>query len=149
MDFKPIMALDLGMCTLGIATSSSGHMATPLANLHFPNGSFEGCYDKVIGFVRDHFIGLIVMGRPCYPSGDSSPMTQVATDFAQELDTRLKAKGMNIPMVFQDEQYSTLEAAALMHGDNIRSKKQKPKIDQVAACVILERYLRSAGYEVW
>lgn len=76
-------------------------------------------------------------------------MTQTALDFAKELDNRLKAKGKNIEIVFQDEQYSTLEAASLMHAENLNSKKQKPKIDQVAACVILERYLRNNGYDVW
>lgn len=149
MGFRPILALDLGMCTLGIAMSSSGHMATPVANLHFPNGKFEECYGKIMGYVEDNFIGLIVMGKPCYPSGDPSSMTQAAMDFAKELDNRLKAKGKNIDIVFQDEQYSTLEAASLMHDEKLNSKKQKPKIDQVAACVILERYLRNNGYDVW
>lgn len=36
-----------------------------------------------------------------------------------------------------------------MHDENLSHKKQKPKIDQVAACVILERYLRKNGYDVW
>jgi len=147
--FKPILGLDLGMCTLGIAISRSGHMASPLENMHFPNGKFDDCYPRVIQYIRDNFIGLVVLGRPCFPSGDPSPMTETVLGFKAELEKRLSEANIKIDIVLQDEQYSTLEAASLMHDENLSHRKQKPKIDQVAACVILERYLRKNGYDVW
>lgn len=149
MKVLPILGLDLGMCTLGIAISRSGHMASAVVNLHFPNGQFEEGYKEVINQVTSNNIRLIVLGRPCFPSGDPSPMTQVAIDFKAELEKRLKDQNIKVKIVMQDEQYSTLEAASLMHQENLSHKKQKPKIDQVAACVILERYLRNNGYDVW
>lgn len=124
-------------------------MASAVVNLHFPNGQFEEGYKEVINQVTSNNIRLIVLGRPCFPSGDPSPMTQVAIDFKAELEKRLKDQKIKVKIVLQDEQYSTLEAASLMHQENLSHKKQKPKIDQVAACVILERYLRNNGYDVW
>lgn len=149
MNILPVIGLDLGMCTLGIAVSRSGHMATPLENMHFPNGHFDQCYDRVIEHVKNNRAALVVLGRPCYPSGDPSPMTETVMEFKRILEERFKEKGITLEIILQDEQYSTLEAASLMHDENIDHKKQKPKIDKVAACVILERYLRSKGYDVW
>lgn len=145
----PILGLDLGLSTLGIAISRSGHMATAEENLHFPSGQFDGCYETVMTYVLDNKIKAIVLGRPCYPSGDPSPMTEVVNTFKKELEKKLKDKKIQCAVVMQDEQFSTLEAASLMHQENLSAKKQKSKIDKVAACVILERYLRNNGYDVW
>lgn len=50
-----------------------------------------------------------------------------------------------IPVVLQDERYSTLEASSYLHEEGKNSKKQHKSIDAAASCVILERYLRSIG----
>lgn len=148
--FKPVLGLDLGMTTLGICVSRSGHLATSLANLKFPNGDFDYAYPRVLQFVEEEFISKIILGRPCYPSGDPTEMTFVVEKFKEELRKRLDAGGFKkVEIELQDEQGSTLEAAANLHDLNLDAKKQKKIIDQNAAKVILERWLRKNGYDVW
>lgn len=145
----PLLGLDLGMATLGIAFSRSGHMAQSVENLRFPRGAFEVCYPKVISCARGYLIKGIVLGRPAFSSGDPSPMTAVVEAFSTELQKRLAKEGLSIPIAFQDEGESTLEASSLLREENVSARRQKAKIDQVAACVILERFLRKEGYDVW
>lgn len=127
MLFRPVLSLDLGMTTLGIAVSRSGHMATGLANLKFPNGKFEEAWQGAISFAKKESVGTIVLGRPCYPSGDPTEMTGVVESFSAELRKRMDAQGLkDVKLELQDEQGSTLEAAKELHGLGLNSKKQKP-----------------------
>ena len=52
-------------------------------------------------------------------------------------------ESLNLKVELVDERLTTKEAENLVHerGDNIKSSKER--IDSVAACVILESYLRS------
>ena len=68
------------------------------------------------------------------------------TYFVEHFVETLNEEFPDIPVVYQDEQYSTLEAREIleMHGTSDR-KKQNRIIDRTAASVILERYLRKIG----
>ncbi|HBR86107.1 MAG TPA: Holliday junction resolvase RuvX [Firmicutes bacterium] len=148
--FKPVLGLDLGLNTLGIAVSRSGHLVTGLANLHFPRGQFASAYTAVVKLAEKEMVGTIVLGRPCYPSGDPTEMTFVAEEFAKVLRTQLDRAGLNrVEIQLQDEQGSTLEAAANLHELGLNAKKQKPMIDRAAAEVILTRWLGDHGYDIW
>ncbi len=138
------------MTTLGISVSRSGHLATGLANLRFPNGAFAVAYEKVAEYAKAEKAEIIVLGRPAYPSGDPTAMTLVVTAFAAELRKALDQAGLkDIAIEFQDERESTLEAAADLHALDLKAKKQKPIIDEEASKVILTRWLRAKGYDVW
>lgn len=148
--FRPVLGLDLGMTTLGIAVSRSGHLATGLANLRFPRGDFDKTYPQVIRFVKAESVHTVVLGRPAYPSGDPTQMTYVAEAYAKTLRAALDNAGLrDVAIELQDERYSTLEAAYELHGLTMNAKAQKPIIDEQASKVILERWLRKNGYDVW
>lgn len=148
--FRPVLGLDLGLTTLGIAVSRSGHLATGLKNLKFPRGRFESALVETVKICQKEMVQTIVLGRPCYPSGDPTEMTGVVEEFANTLRQRLDSKGLkDVSIVLQDEQGTTLEAAGNLHELGMNAKRQKPIIDQAAAEVILLRWLSAQGYEVW
>lgn len=148
--FRPILALDLGLTTLGIAVSRSGHLATGLENVRFPRGEFERAIQAAVKQCRKEGAGTIVIGRPCYPSGDPTEMTGVVESFREDLRKALDQGGLSdVTLEYQDEQGSTLEASKNLHELGLNTKKQKPMIDRAAAEVILLRYLESHGYDVW
>ena len=47
----------------------------------------------------------------------------------------------NIPVILEDESYSTLQAKKYMIDANISRAKQKKKKDMIAAQIILQQYL--------
>ncbi len=137
-----IISFDLGRRSLGIAISRSGFLVSLLENLKFEDKDYDTCIKKLKEVIRFERIEHIVIGLPLYPSGDECEMTPIVKAF---VDERLRPMFPNVDINFVDERESTLEAASILHGNNLNSKKQKSMIDSAAAGVILERYLRQIG----
>ena len=139
---KNILALDLGKSSCGIAISRSGMFVTPLINLDFKMWHTEEVIKEIKRIREKEKVETIVIGRPLLPSLEKSDMTYFVEHFVETLNEEFP----DIPVVYQDEQYSTLEAREIleMHGTSDR-KKQNRIIDRTAASVILERYLRKIG----
>lgn len=138
---KNLLALDLGKASLGIAISRSGMFITPITNLRFHAMKFEEPISYLKELLQREKVETFVLGLPLFPSGDPCEMTEVVKNFAN----LLKENFPDIEIVYQDERYSTLEASSYLHDQGKKSKKQHKEIDAAAACVILERYLRSIG----
>ncbi len=136
---KNILALDLGKGSLGVAISRSGMFITPLANPRFHLDQYDEDIDFLKELLRKEKVETFVIGYPSYPSGDPCEMSLVVDDFIKLLNTAFP----KIPVIKQDERYTTLEASNVLHENGQKSKKQHKSIDSTAACVILERYLTS------
>lgn len=138
---KNLLALDLGLGSLGVAISRSGMFITPIVNLRFRMKDFDAAISYLRELLITEKVETFVLGLPAYPSGDPTEMTYVVKDFAE----RLKKGFPKVELIFQDERYSTVEANSYLTEKGYNTKKQKKSIDRTAACVILERYLRSIG----
>ncbi len=62
----------------------------------------------------------------------------------QGFGERLLQEG--IPVRYQDERLTSFEAEEAMRAGGLDSRQIREKVDQTAACLILERYLDSLGY---
>lgn len=138
---KNLVALDLGHASLGIALSRSGMFVTPVTNLRFEKDHFEVALAYLHELLLTEKAETFVLGYPTFPSGDPCEMTATVESFEKLLQKEFP----KIPIVRQDERYSTEEASAMLHGNGEHAKKQHAHIDCAAACVILERYLDSLG----
>ena len=136
---KNILALDLGKGSLGVAISRSGMFITPLGNPRFHNGKYDEHISYIKELMKKEIVEKIVIGYPSFPSGDKCEMSYVVEDFIKLLNENFP----KIPVIKQDERYSTVEASNINHSLGENSKKQKKNIDSTAACVILERYLKN------
>jgi len=137
---KNIIALDLGKRSLGLAISRSGMFISSLPNLKFDNCDFDTCMRLFFDAIKGETIEHIVVGLPLYPSGDECEMTPIVKAF---IEKRIKPNFPNIPIHLMDERNTTVEASEVLHLNNKNAKKQKAIIDSAAACIILERYLKS------
>ena len=136
---KNLLCLDLGKGSLGIAISRSGMLVTPLENYRFHLMKFDEPIEYLKGLLKKEKVETFVLGLPLFPSGDDCEMTLLVRDFAKLLETNFPG----IEIVYQDERYSTIEASSALHDKGQNAKKQHKTIDRTAACVILERYLKS------
>ena len=137
-----ILGLDLGTTTLGIArTDSLGIAAHGVETFRFEVGNFKKAREHVIEICQKEGIKTIVLGMPLYASGDESPHTKSCLRFKEDL---LKLDPtLIIEMV--DESYSTIEADEKLKVTGLSYEKRKEIIDEMAAVVILERYLLKLG----
>lgn len=125
------LALDLGRARTGVAvTDPSGTIVRPLPVIHEidrPDGA--AALDAVLA---EHAPEVIVIGKPLLMSGEAGEQAHHASSFAGRLRARVDAR-----VELADERLSTAEAER-----RAREAGSDAAIDSVAACVILEAWLR-------
>ena len=137
-----ILGLDLGTTTLGIAKTDSLRIAAHgVETFHFEVGNFKKAREYVLELCEKEDIKTIALGMPLYESGDVSPHAQSCMRFRDDL---LKANP-SLEIVMIDESYSTIEADEKLKVTGLSYEKRKEIIDEMAAVVILERYLEKFG----
>ena len=130
-----ILGLDIGDARTGVAISDElGIAAHPLCTIQ--RKSRKAVLAKLQELVAVHNVDRIVVGLPLQLDGETGTQAKKVRKFADRL-----AQQVNLPIVFWDESFTTIEAAQILRGTKKRRKKRKQVIDQVAAVLILEGYL--------
>lgn len=80
----------------------------------------------------------IVIGMPYNENGTSGDRVEQT----KKLIHKIKCK-FNIEIIEQDERYTSIEASQIMNEIGIKKKKKRKVIDQIAAVLILEGYLKN------
>lgn len=136
---KQLLGLDLGTTTLGIAaTDKLGIAVHGRETFRFEPGNFKKAREHVLEICEKEGITELVLGVPYYASGDVSPHAESCLRFKKDL---LNANS-NLQIHEVDESYSTIEADEKLQEMNLSATKRKELVDEYAAVVILERYLR-------
>ncbi len=131
-----IIAFDIGDKRIGIALSDPfGTMALPLETYY--RKKFELDLDYLAKLALEKGADTIVCGLPLNFDGSKSKQSELTESFVEELKKHTK-----IPIVFQDERFSTMEARRLLLEADMRRDKRKTVIDKIAASYILEDYMR-------
>lgn len=126
------LALDLGRARTGVAVSDpTGTLVRPLPvirEIDRPEG--VASLDAVLA---DEAPEVIVIGEPRLMSGERGEQAHHASSFAGRLRSRVDAR-----VVLMDERMSTTEAQRRQ-----REGGSTADLDSLAACVILEAWLRA------
>jgi len=124
-----LASIDVGLKRIGIAISLDGNIVLPQDAILRKNRN-QAARD-VKAFLIEWEIEKLIVGLP--KDGSSS----------EEMERRIKhfvsLLEVNLPVAYQDEQGSSMEAKELTAG-TFKHKKDG-RIDSIAAKIILERYL--------
>jgi putative holliday junction resolvase len=135
---KRWLGLDLGNVRIGVALSDSlGMTAQPLKVL-----KSEGTQKDLINLgemVNEYEVTQVIVGLPINMDGTESKQTQKIRDFTQKLSNRL-----NVSVFFVDERLTSRQAERMMSESGVTSKKQRGKVDQIAAAILLQAALKGA-----
>ncbi len=82
----------------------------------------------------------IVVGLPVSASDEETRMSAEVRAFAVEVQ---RATGLEV--VFADEGFSSVRAQELLRTRKRKQRRNKENVDRIAACLILEEYLRTHG----
>ena len=130
-----IMAVDLGQVRTGIAVCDAGEvLASPVTVLRQPNR--EKLAQEIAALAQTHHAELLVLGHPLNMDGSAGASAQGAESFAESLRA-----AAGLPVVLRDERGTTVTAHQYLNETNVRGKKRKDMVDEVAASIILESYL--------
>ncbi len=134
-----ILGLDYGSKTVGVAmTDALGMTVQPYKTIQRDRESkLRQTLSEIAEIVEQYQIGKIVMGLPLNMDDTEGDRAAKTRDFAEKLKLRVA-----VPIEFTDERLTTMEAEEILDQSGIPRSEQKKVIDQVAAQLILEQYLR-------
>ena len=132
-----VMGIDFGTRHIGIAVSDELRViAKGIETVNWNGEDPEWALNRICEIIKELEINAIVIGSPARTDGTRSETQDKAEAFGKELAGRC-----GIEPVFKDERYTTVLASRYLRESNIKAKKQKKVIDQVAAEIILQDYL--------
>ena len=134
-----ILGLDYGSKTVGVAmTDALGMTVQPYKTIQRDRESkLRQTLSEIAEIVEQYQIKKIVMGLPLNMDDTEGDRAAKTRDFAEKLKLRVP-----VPIEFTDERLTTMEAEEILDQSGIPRSGQKKVIDQVAAQLILEQYLR-------
>ena len=134
-----ILGLDYGSKTVGVAmTDALGMTVQPYKTIQRDRESkLRQTLSEIAEIVDQYQIKKIVMGLPLNMDDTEGDRAAKTRDFAEKLKLRVA-----VPIEFTDERLTTMEAEEILDQSGIPRSEQKKVIDQVAAQLILEQYLR-------
>jgi putative Holliday junction resolvase len=134
------LAVDVGEKRVGLAISDpDGQMAVPLRTLQ--RTAPDGVIDEIAALAAEEQVAAIIVGLPLSLDGTAGPQAESVQKFVRQL-----LPVVSMPVVLWDERLSTVQAEQLLRrgGPGSRaSRKDKGRIDAMAATVILQDYLDS------
>ena len=136
-----ILAIDFGRKRCGIAVTD------PLKII--ANGFETVATHKLMDFLKQYIsreqVELIVIGKPTQLNGKPSESMQYITPFVN----RLKNEMPTMPIEMVDERFtSTIAHQAMIDGGMKKSdRRDKARVDTIAASIILNDYLQSKKFK--
>ena len=133
---KRIVAFDIGDKRIGVAASDPFNTFALPASTYFRTKNAEEAAKNLAKIVAEKDAGLIVCGLPLNFDGSESIQTVKTKKFVELLQ-----KYAQVPVVFEDERFTTMEAERVLISGGVRRENRKQSIDSIAASYILEGFL--------
>ena len=132
---KRLMAFDYGERRIGIALSDPEQLITfPFCTID--SRKTPDVVKEIVRIIRDQNVGALIVGNPLNEDGTDSKKSKEIKKFITMLSNHI-----SIPINLWDEYYTTKSAIRLLNQANRRLKKNRDKVDQLAASFLLKDYL--------
>jgi putative Holliday junction resolvase len=129
-----ILSLDVGKKRVGVAVSDPLKLiAQPFTTLNV--SSRQKLIRDVLDIIKKQDVEMVVVGYPLREDGREGESALLA----RRIHTLLKEQA--VVSQLWDESDSSREAEDVIHGHGKHRREYRDKIDQIAAAVILRRYL--------
>lgn len=135
-----LMAIDWGEVRLGVAMSDETRTIAQGYEV-YERRSLDADVAHLAELIEAHNVVHVVVGVPVHMDGARSEQSDRAEAFIADLRA-----GLNVPVEPTDERCSTAEAERSLAEAELGRRRRKAKRDQLAATLILQRYLEQQRY---
>ena len=135
---NPVLGLDLGTTTIGIAYSDALGFVHGIETFRFDRNQYIVARKHVLDILDKMMINEVAIGLPLHLSGEMSEMAQNVLRFKEDL---LKANPRLIINTV-DERLTSVTANKSISEQGMNHKQRKDSVDRIAACIILDTYIR-------
>jgi putative Holliday junction resolvase len=145
-----MIGVDVGERRIGVAVSE-GAVAVPLRVIEHTSRASDVA--RVAAIAQEHDARAVVVGLPLSMSGEERDQARRTRVFGEAL-----AQALAVPVVYQDERLTSVQAgraqaAATAKPRRVRNaagvhparRRAKPRVDDVAAAIILQAYIDAHG----
>jgi putative Holliday junction resolvase len=140
---SPYLGIDVGTKRIGLATSDAG------GDFAFPKetvdaGSPTDAAERIKQVAIDVGAHTLVVGWPLTLDGEEGRAVERVRDFLDHLRAAFDEDDVPMPEVVEwDERMTTTAAESFLIGADVRRRRRKEVVDQIAASHILKGYLDS------
>jgi putative holliday junction resolvase len=140
--YAPVIGLDLGEKTIGVAVSDTMRtIASPLELIR--KGKFTDDANRLFSLMEGRGAKGVVIGLPVNMDGTEGPRCQSSRAFGRNV-LRLRP---DLPIAFWDERLSTAAVQRMMTDEMDLSRARRAElVDKMAAAYILQGALDRLGY---
>jgi putative Holliday junction resolvase len=140
--YAPVIGLDLGEKTIGVAVSDvTRAIASPLELIH--KGKFTDDANRLFSLMEGRGAKGVVIGLPVNMDGTEGPRCQSSRAFGRNL-LRLRP---DLAIAFWDERLSTAAVQRMMTDEmDLTRARRAELVDKMAATYILQGALDRLGY---
>jgi putative Holliday junction resolvase len=133
-----LAGIDYGRRRIGVAICDAERIICSPLCVHQTVGDRDADAAFFRGLVAAESIAGFVVGLPVHADGTDSAMSVEVERFGDWL-----GRCTGLPVAFQDERYSSREAAGMLAGVGMTRGRKKARADAVAAQVVLQSWLES------
>ncbi|GGC85023.1 Holliday junction resolvase RuvX [Enterococcus wangshanyuanii] len=140
-----VMGLDVGSRTVGVAVSDLlGWTAQGVEIIRINEEQEEFGFERLAELVKEYEVTRFVVGLPKNMNNSIGPRAEASMAYGKKIEELF-----GLPVSYQDERLTTVQAERmLIEQANASRAKRKKVIDKVAAVMILQNYLDSAGNKI-
>lgn len=134
-----LLGLDYGSKTIGVAISDRlGMTACGIDILRRDRENvLKPSIRKILEIIETEEVTKIVLGYPMHVDGTQGIRCEKTLEFKAMLEKKTK-----LPIVLQDERFTTVEADQIMEEQGIFDyRERKKQVDRIAAALILQSYM--------
>ena len=131
-----VVGLDLGTRRIGVAVSDSGGTLASPYEVVQRSGDVARDHREIARIVAEVEAERVVVGMPLSLSGKAGRAAAAAADEVEAL-----AEVLPVPVEPYDERLTTVTAAQQLRAAGLDARRQRDKIDKVAAAVMLQAWL--------
>ena len=133
-----VAAVDYGRKRMGIAICDAERIIASPWPMRQPTGDAQAEAAFFRRLVAEEAIVGFVIGLPVHADGSDSKMSVEVERFADWL-----GETTSRPVTFQDERYTSVEAAGMLAGLGLSRGKKKARADSIAAHIILTAWMEA------
>ncbi|ALZ88033.1 MULTISPECIES: Holliday junction resolvase RuvX [Aerococcus] len=131
------MGLDVGSKTVGVAVSDPfGWTAQGVEIIPIDEELEEFGLDRLGELIAEYKVEALVLGLPKNMNNSIGPRAEASQKYGQLVIDRF-----DLPVFYQDERLTTVQAERMLIANDVSRKKRKKVIDKLAAVLILQNYL--------
>ncbi len=133
-----VLGLDVGTKTIGVAVSDPfGWTAQGIEIIQIDEENEEFGLSRLGEIVSEYDVRKFVVGLPKNMDGSIGERAEASIRFGE-----LLVEEFNLPVEYEDERLTTVQANRMMIEEgNVSRKNRKKVIDKIAAMMILQNYL--------